>query len=603
MSQLWVVLHTHWNIEKVQAGLNVVLTALGVLSVWTFGRFCRQHTTTKIIRHHQDVQLPALLTVSGPGTIYEVLLLLRHKIFTARNTWLLARCVFVTVFSVLTFLSGVLANISLHKGSQVRNTSVPGLMANAHGTGYSTNAITTSVVWNLTHQALDYAKFPSDQLLDFLPDLSVPWVYRADQWNSSWSLVCNKTTRVPIDVGQPSGATLPLTNLFGGFPDAQKFFPSQYRNSSSFRLSTSLCGTIDVRESILEEAIYYILYSSNPAIDDSMYTNDSPLSFTLGALGVQHIPFDNYTGSTKNARLKAAPQASYLSRIECTLDRSRPVPDANYTAWPWTNDTQSLVQAYADYNRWNTISAFLAGDANYLTSADELIRFFQVYMIIKDTWEFSSPIHRTMGVVFSTVELSVISLVLICCAWMVLLLVNIRYLKFWVQQRHELGRIPDSTLDWMIHACDIEEKDCQIYFDSVKAKKFSDAWYEPLADSRTQSRVSMCKGICSKSTSSNLRSSKDSLDTKQAKDHSTNIKSLPSEQVVEIVNESSSQLEASPIENLPSEDLPSEQITEIVSVGSSRLEASLPKHGIEKQGDKNSTPAIENASNALHPDP
>jgi hypothetical protein len=123
---------------------------------------------------------------------------------------------------------------------------------------------------------------------------------------------------------------------------------------------------------------------------------------------------------------------------------------------------------------------------------------------------------------------------------MVLLLVNIRYLKFWVRQRHELGRIPDSTLDWMIHACDIEEKDCQVYLDSVKAKKFSDAWYEPLPIAGAHSRVSICKGTCS-----NDQQTTEKSDTEATQRESMSIKVLPREEITDVLDGISSQLGAS----------------------------------------------------------
>lgn len=384
-----------------------------------------------------------------------------------------------------------------------------------------------------------FIKHPRERL-DFIPDFSVPWVYHADQWNSTWSLSCNKSTRVPIDIGPPTGTFLPFLNLYGAFPGAQKYFPSQYQNNSSFRLSMSVCGSFDARDSLLKELIYYVLYSSNPAIDDNMYLNERPLHFTLGALAVQHIPFENFSSTTKSARLVGPPEASFLSRIECTLARSRPVVDVDYTAWPWTNDTQSLVTAYADYNRWNSISSFLAGDANYLTSADELVRFFQVYMIMKDTWEFSSPVHRTIRVVFSTVELSVVSLALVSCAWLVLLLANLRYLRFWVRQRHELDRIPDSTLDWMIHASDIKGDESQVHLDSVKAKRFSSTWYKSFPVAGAHSRVSMCKGICR----SDDQPAKGFTTAKVAQQGSINSKSLPREEITEVSDGSVSQLDA-----------------------------------------------------------
>ena len=69
------------------------------------------------------------------------------------------------------------------------------------------------------------------------------------------------------------------------------------------------------------------------------------------------------------------PKASYMS-IECRVQHRVPVPDANiYVAWPWTNETDSIVRAYADYNRAGIVQQSDSREAVSPLPPEHILRF------------------------------------------------------------------------------------------------------------------------------------------------------------------------------------------------------------------------------------
>lgn len=110
----------------------------------------------------------------------------------------LAQCFVITSLTITALLSGLVTKYSIRRIEVTQLDDVDGYLA----TTLDADLFDT-VQWNITADSLIQANFPTDQLLDFLPNTSVPWVYAADQWNSTWSLDCEMTnaTTVPLSIG------------------------------------------------------------------------------------------------------------------------------------------------------------------------------------------------------------------------------------------------------------------------------------------------------------------------------------------------------------------------------------------------------------------
>jgi hypothetical protein len=180
MAKLWIFLSTSWKLEGVQATLNVIISFLSVVAIWTFSRFCWQLSTSEVAKNH-NVPLPSLLSIMTLGETVDVLRLLKTKILSLPHPRILLQCFVVTVFSVAAILSGPIARFSTRRGHVMSLTAIDGLMATVNHSSIGS----AMVKWNQTQQSLIEAGFPTDQLLDFLPDPSYDWLYRADQWNST----------------------------------------------------------------------------------------------------------------------------------------------------------------------------------------------------------------------------------------------------------------------------------------------------------------------------------------------------------------------------------------------------------------------------------
>jgi len=72
---MWVNISTRWNITSVQAAVNVFISVISTIAIWTFSRFWWQRGSEKVLRRKSEVPLSALMNFSSPGERYGVLIL------------------------------------------------------------------------------------------------------------------------------------------------------------------------------------------------------------------------------------------------------------------------------------------------------------------------------------------------------------------------------------------------------------------------------------------------------------------------------------------------------------------------------------------------
>jgi hypothetical protein len=122
------VLSTKWSFATVQATLNVLISLLGTIGIWTFSRYWYQRSSSKIIQE-RDVALSSLFTFTSPGDAWNLLVLLRQKLFTSRYFPLLVQLVVVLTVTTVTILAGPIARYSLKSETILVQRPLPDLAA------------------------------------------------------------------------------------------------------------------------------------------------------------------------------------------------------------------------------------------------------------------------------------------------------------------------------------------------------------------------------------------------------------------------------------------------------------------------------------------
>ena len=226
MPFLWIALPSAWDLQDVQAALNVVVTVLSAFCVFVFARVCWQTATAKVVKN-RNVPLAALLSVNTLGEVYDVSRLLGLELLSSYYLRILAQCIVVTGLTVVAFASGPLVRYSTRWGTKLVYRNVPGLMANRLQGGISHE----NVLWKTTLESLDQAEFPHDRLLDYIPNPQAHWKYVPEQWNSSWSLECEDTELTSIALTVVETKCNENTTLNDQIPALESIYPENARRN------------------------------------------------------------------------------------------------------------------------------------------------------------------------------------------------------------------------------------------------------------------------------------------------------------------------------------------------------------------------------------
>jgi hypothetical protein len=415
MAKLWIFLSTSWKLEGVQATLNVIISFLSVVAIWTFSRFCWQLSTLEVAKNH-NVPLPSLLSIITLGETVDVLRLLKTKILSLPHPRILLQCFVVTVFSVAAILSGPIARFSTRRGHVMSLTAIDGLMATVNHSSIGS----AMVKWNQTQQSLIEAGFLTDQLLDFLPDPSYDWLYRADQWNSTWSAKCDSI--LPASLNLVANGDLNGLALFDQIPAIQDAIPERFLNESVYCINWKPCGFYNQPDNY-KDTFVFVLSITDPWKDYFENVSES-FSFSLAAFHLHNSPRPT---ATSDAYWGIGPVGSATyTRLDCDLRRIRPTPDSSHIAYTWTNDTTSILTAYTDYHRANLVQQSISDAPIQPPSGHDLFQFYQVYLITKDI-QYRHRVTRSISVRLRTVN----------------------YLLFFQRHHSQLKLVLDSKLDWM----------------------------------------------------------------------------------------------------------------------------------------------------------
>ena len=459
MTVVWIDLSTRWSLSSVQAALNVIISVLGTVGIWSFSRYWWQKGSTKVLRGDHEVPLSALFTFSGPGEGWDFVSLLRKHVFSKENWHLLVQLVVVILVTVACMFSGPIAKISLRSTRTVQKSEV-GVLQTLKGDGNDGNMLDANVLWNDTIQSLNQAAFPNDQVLDYLPPSSVPWAYIASEWNPTWSMACNFTPNTVVHNVTASG-NYTFYDPLNAFPAYRNTYSPSWLDKSKYRVQPDFDSwQIVTDKNPFKVALFFILIQSDPEIDDRMNTNNETLQLSMSIFRAQDFQALNYVDIGEDAVDEWRPvgpiQNASFTRTECNITRRPDVPDEDAVPWIWTNDTDSIIMAYRQY--WNYMLEDSASKGLPVTmpTPEDILRFYQAYMVSVNTvYAFPSP--RSLSVWMNTVQLSTVFLVIVLVFTLLTLWLVGRYLIFLKRNNSELEDIcvPDGKIEWMVHAAKI----------------------------------------------------------------------------------------------------------------------------------------------------
>ncbi len=110
-----------------------------------------------------------------------------------------------------------------------------------------------------------------------------------------------------------------------------------------------------------------------------------------------------------------------------------------------------VPMAYTSYFQARFIREVNAGNATTVITPDDLIRFYQVYEITKDTqWRY--PVTRRLDIEVSLVRVSTIFLIGCAALSLTCILGIAKYGVFPIRHYRAVDRTPQSKLDWMLQS-------------------------------------------------------------------------------------------------------------------------------------------------------
>ncbi|RMZ76765.1 hypothetical protein DV737_g4644, partial [Chaetothyriales sp. CBS 132003] len=441
MVSLWVSLQRNLSLQDVQAGINILIDVLCAAVIFVFGRVLWQRAAVKVAKQ-QNVSLPSLLSVGSPGDVYDVLVLLKKKLFTAEFAMILIQCLVVIVMSGAAIASGPLARFSCREHTINQTQKVFGNLASRS----IENINSFLIEWDNTTKQLDQAGFPDDQLLDFMPDSTVPWMYRESEWNNTWSLTCDRTENSPLTLRTTAARWTNSPDIDDNFPGLEVAFQTQTFKFYSANRADYYLG------SVLRDILLFIY-----AVTDEDYSQAESTARTLQmafvAVHLQGVS-RNMSDTRGDYPFLDGPVASAaFSKIQCTVARQLDIASTYDVAFPDVSDakTTSLTTSIATAYTAQLMTLSASGFVVPLPNTHDLLRFYQSYFAVKDTL-MHRPVIRHITVAIKVVQISTIFLIVTSFVTVLTLLGSFSLGIFAVCHNDVVTSTPQSKLDWMMQS-------------------------------------------------------------------------------------------------------------------------------------------------------
>ncbi len=423
----WVVLSTKWALEDLQAGLAIVIQVVCV-----FGMFIASHTLWQLHALHvargRRVPIARVLSINSPGEVWDAIWLLRYRIFTYHSTVL--QCLIVVLLGVVTLFSGPIARFASHRGTTLPETTLSGRLASRTTTCIRDDVVGVQRIWD----RLDKAKYPKNQLLDFLPDLSADWQYVEKDWNSSWTTDCQytNTTKIQLTGTGVRNGTESWPDIYFQFNDLWDLTPSLRSNWTYIKTANQ--GTI--KNGTFEDVTLWM----------NVVKLSEPMRMALVVVYMDQPPSklgdDGVVFST-------GPAPATYAKVECTLHQR---VKTQFQARPdLVFDDTCVVENLKGYFFQRVLERGLDGVGGQLPKGEDIFRWFQAYMISKDI-KTLMPVSRLVSVRVGTVEVAGWFFGTISVTVAIVLVGLARYVYVWWRYRDLLSKIPETKADWVLRS-------------------------------------------------------------------------------------------------------------------------------------------------------
>jgi hypothetical protein len=167
-------------------------------------------------------------------------------------------------------------------------------------------------------------------------------------------------------------------------------------------------------------------------------------------LAISAIQFHNIPRGGGEAYFGAGPaDSAFFTQADCTISRSHPEKpvDEDHIAFLWTNDTDKIVTAYADYYQALIVEQSIAETTLHHPDGQELVRFLQTYFVTKDT-QLNHWVRRPLSVKRTTVEIAALAVFVFGAYTIILLTALISALSFYKIQDNEF--IARTKVEWLM---------------------------------------------------------------------------------------------------------------------------------------------------------
>ena len=456
---------TSWDLRDVQAGLNVVITILASLSITLFTRVLwLGHTTTMRVNGWTPVS--NLVVISSLGDIACTAHLLRSKLFSSKYWTLCLQCIVVLTLSLLTVFSGPLARYSTRQGTTVLQLPISGRLAEHYESTFGYLSQQTNNI-NRAYKSLAQADFPLNQLPDFFPNPGADWLYRPNEWSSTWAADCHDSPLTMIEAAEATGnysgytaADSPDIAIFIEMPAMKQAIPKDWktdpRNSGCYWLQK-------YSDANLQDVFVgcFTTLWTNPTQREN-FTLVESWSFSVAAIYIRGAPQPpSLEEKSANVVFGSGPVAgaSYTSTT-CNITRNGRSSLGGAIAYPILHYPSgigfSLLEGLTAL--FDVFSIAVPGQLGI--SGKDLFRFFQSYWLAKNT--FTDPVitTRLLSTRVPAVEISTIFLAVTSVVTFLLMVSGVMYVIIRWYYRGQIRSTPASKIDWVLQA--IQESSVEI---------------------------------------------------------------------------------------------------------------------------------------------
>ncbi|KAK0632647.1 hypothetical protein B0T14DRAFT_39695 [Immersiella caudata] len=446
---LWIALPTSWELGNVRAILALIINFLCVVGVWVVAYSTWKVGALKLSRPHKpSTKLLSLYFPTGLGDVVDVIPLLRPSMGLGLLTQLIIPGGIIAILSAVAVVSAPIARYSTRIGEQIQQTLVPGTLASTDHSGIG-GAL---VKWNATIDRLNSAGFPTDQLIDFLPDNRIDWKFSETEWNNSWSASCKWTERTPIELYM-TGNTSNTGHLFDELQGLRPIFPEEILQDGYTEWYNDVGPYWGDK---LPDVLLFVAIQTHPdkAWNETTQegSNHLPFHFTIAAVHMHNAPANRSSVSGVGWGTGPIEHSSY-TMANCEIQRvASRTPDEldeyaeHHIANPWTWDFETTVFAYKTFYEATLTEQSFRKEPIYHPSGQDLFRFYQAYLVSKDIQNYEDA-EKVISVVVPTVELSIPLLVVFL---LYLGLMGLTALWFVVLKRLPPGAsAPRTKIEWM----------------------------------------------------------------------------------------------------------------------------------------------------------